>query len=64
MWVKLVRWNRRRLFNKAYKILRNEAEWHKKAGHAVWFSAVNEAHFELRCVNCPDLQPIVRKTNG
>jgi ribosomal protein L31E len=52
-----MRWWRRRRFTKAYKIVRNEAERHKKAGHDVDFSAINEAWMKLECKNCPELLP-------
>lgn len=52
-----LRWLRRRKFVWAYKVLRNEAERHKKAGHNVGFVAVNEAHISLACHNCPELLP-------
>lgn len=52
-----LRWLRRRKFNKAYKVLRNEAERHKKAGHNTEFVAVNEALITLVCRDCPELLP-------
>lgn len=52
-----LRWFRRRKFIKAYKVLRNEAERHKKAGHNTGFVAVNEARISLVCHDCPELLP-------
>lgn len=54
---KFLKWNRRRRFNKAYMILRKEADRHKKADHMMEFKAVNESYIEMRCYQCPNLQP-------
>lgn len=51
------RWFRRRQFAKAYRILRNEVERHRRAGHNVEFNAVNEALISVKCHNCPELLP-------
>lgn len=58
MFTKLVLWNRRRLFNKAYRILRREADRHQNAEHDMYFVAVNESHVIMSCANCPELQPL------
>lgn len=52
-----LRWWRRRRFMKAYRILRNEAERHTKAGHKMVFAAVNEAYIMMDCEDCPELIP-------
>lgn len=52
-----MRWWRRRQFLKAYRIMRNEAERHKAAGHDVMFIAVNESFMSLECKGCPELLP-------
>lgn len=48
---------RRRRFLSAYRILRNEAERHRGAGHDVVFHMVNESIVYLNCEDCPCLQP-------
>lgn len=57
MKLKFLRWNRRRRFIKAYRILRNNVERHKVAGHDIEFMAINESLVVMRCENCPELQP-------
>lgn len=51
------RWWRRHRFLLAYRILRNEVERHRAAGHDTEFVAVNEARIRVECTGCPDLQP-------
>lgn len=53
-WIRKKKARRRRKFNKAYKILRNEAEHHTKAGHMMDFRAVNESFIIMQCTACPD----------
>ncbi len=48
---------RRRRFIKACKILRNEANRHKEAGHLMEFKASRESYVLMRCTACPNLQP-------
>ena len=57
---RLIKWNRRRRFLKAYVILRNESERHRGAGHDVKFEAVSESYIVLECTRCPELQPIAK----
>lgn len=52
---------RGRRFIKAYKILRNEAERHRDAGHIMDFRAVNQSSISMQCVGCPDLTPRRKK---
>jgi hypothetical protein len=54
---RLKRWYRRRRFITAYRILRNEYERHRDAGHEVVFRAVNESHITLLCMECPWHEP-------
>lgn len=49
LWQKFLKWNRRRRFIAAYKILRNESERHRDAGHSVDFKAVDESYIMLTC---------------
>jgi hypothetical protein len=53
-------WYRRRRFITAYRILRNEYERHRDAGHNVHFRAANEAHIDLECINCPWHEPQIQ----
>jgi hypothetical protein len=57
MMTKFLKWNRRRRFLKAYRILRNEAERHEKQKHEMRFVAINESYFTMVCKNCPNFQP-------
>lgn len=54
---RLKRWNRERLFIKAYMILRKESDRHRRAGHVVHFEATGPDHISLVCVKCPDMHP-------
>lgn len=49
------RWRNRRRFQKAYIILRKQADRHEAANHIVEFVAANESYIMLRCTSCPDL---------
>lgn len=57
MFKKLIKWNRRRRFVRAYVILRDEALRHTEAGHNMHFTAVNESHMVIHCIDCPELSP-------
>lgn len=46
-----------RRFVRAYKTLRTVAERHRKAGHDVEFTAVNEGRLVLRCLTCAPERP-------
>lgn len=54
---KLTRWNRRRRFGKAYKVLEKEARRHSEAGHLMQFEAINQSYILMRCTACPNLTP-------
>ena len=62
MLKRLLKWNRRRRFILAYRILRNEYKRHKNAGHQVYFRAVNQSDIALNCMGCTDLEPSGRIT--
>jgi len=55
--IRLKRWYRARQFIKAYKIMRNEYEKHRDAGHNIEFEAVNSAYMFTKCHDCPNLFP-------
>lgn len=48
---------RQRRFVSAYRILRNEYERHRDAGHDVIFFMVNQSTVTLECKDCPCLNP-------
>lgn len=54
---RLNRWWRRFLFIQAYKIMRNEYERHRDAGHNIQFEAIDEARMITICTDCPDRLP-------
>lgn len=54
---RLLKWYRRRRFITAYRILRNEYERHRQAGHQMQFAAINEAHVDWQCIDCPWYTP-------
>lgn len=50
-------WNHKRLFLKAYRILRNESERHTAAGHQMTYEALDTNHVRMECVRCPNHYP-------